>query len=227
MPDASEPATDADGLRGNDLVELLRRLPQLLVGLGIFGAGLALIVRAGYGQGPWTVFHEGISRHTPLSIGGATIATGAVILVVVVIFREPIGVGTVANVIFIGLATDLTLALVDEPESILPRLTLAFASPLLVALGSGLYLGVRLGPGPRDGLMTGLQKRGVAIWKARFGIEAVPFTIGLILGGTAGLGTIWWLLVIGPAVQFALGFFDHPRMDSLWSDLTRRELRPN
>ena len=138
MPDATEPAT---GTGGQDLVELLRRLPQLLIGLGLFGAGLALIVRAGYGQGPWTVFHEGISLHTPLSIGGATIATGAVILVIVLILREPIGIGTVANVLCIGLATDLTLALVDEPESTLPRVALAFVSPLLVALGSGLYLG--------------------------------------------------------------------------------------
>ena len=227
MPDATEPASAARDPGRHDLLELLRRLPQLLVGLCIFGSGLALIVRAGYGQGPWTVFHEGISNHTPLSIGGATIATGAVIVVIVLVLREPIGVGTVANVMVIGVATDVTLALVDEPGSTVLRLGLAFVSPLLVALGSGLYLGVRLGPGPRDGLMTGLQKRGVAIWRARFVIEAVPFTIGLLLGGTAGLGTVWWLLVIGPAVQFAMGFFQHPPMDSFWSDLTRRELRPS
>jgi uncharacterized membrane protein YczE len=192
--------------------------------LVIFGSGLALIVRGGYGQGPWTVFHQGVSLHTPLSIGAATIATGALILVIVVVLREAIGIGTVANVIVIGLSTDVTLALVDEPGSTPVRLLLTFASPFLVALGSGLYLGVQLGPGPRDGLMTGLQKRGVAIWKARFLIEAVAFVVGLILGGTAGLGTVWWLLVIGPSVQLTMGIFGHSRLDSVWCDLTRREL---
>lgn len=184
---------------------------------------MGLIIRAGYGQGPWTVFHEGVSLRTPLSIGGATIVTGAVIVAIVLTFREPIGVGTVANVVVIGLSTDLTLALVDRPGTTLARMALAFVSPLVVALGSGLYLGVRLGPGPRDGLMTGLHKRGVPIWRARFGIEAVPFTIGVILGGTAGLGTIWWLLVIGPAVQVSMRLFDRSLPESAWSDLTRRD----
>ena len=195
-----------------------------MVGLVIFGSGLALIVRGGYGQGPWTVFHQGVSLHTPLSIGAATIATGALILVIVVVLREAIGIGTVANVIVIGLSTDVTLALVDEPGSAPVRLLLTFASPFLVALGSGLYLGVHLGPGPRDGLMTGLQKRGIAIWKARFLIEAVAFVVGLILGGTAGLGTVWWLLVIGPSVQLTMVIFGRSRLDSVWCDLTRREV---
>lgn len=203
---------------------MLARLPRLVAGLAVFGAGLALIVRGGYGQGPWTVFHEGVSLRTPLSIGTATIATGAVIVALVLGFREPIGIGTVANVVVIGLSTDATLALVDRPAATLTRVALTLVAPLLVALGSGLYLGARLGPGPRDGLMTGLNKRGVPIWKARFGIEAVPFTLGLILGGTVGLGTVWWLLVIGPAVQVGMRVFDRSLPESAWSDLTRRDL---
>ena len=158
--------------------------------------------------------------------GGATIATGTVVLLIVIILREPIGIGTIANVVVIGLSTDITLALFDQPESTSVRVLLTFASPLLVALGSGLYLGVHLGPGPRDGLMTGLQKRGLAIWKARFFIEVVAFVLGLILGGTIGLGTVWWLLVMGPAVQLMMGLFNRSRIDSVWSDLTRRELPP-
>jgi uncharacterized membrane protein YczE len=223
-----DPRTPPAGVAGHrrHSAEVLQRLPQLLIGLVIFGSGLALIIRGGYGQGPWTVFHEGVSLHTPLSIGGATIATGTVVLVIVIILREPIGIGTIANVVVIGLSTDITLALFDQPESTSVRVLLTFASPLLVALGSGLYLGVHLGPGPRDGLMTGLQKRGLAIWKARFFIEVVAFVLGLILGGTIGLGTVWWLLVMGPAVQLMMGLFNRSRIDSVWSDLTRRELPP-
>jgi uncharacterized membrane protein YczE len=169
MTVSSSPPTGVNPGR-SDLVDMLTRLPRLVVGLAGFGAGLALIVRAGYGQGPWTVFHEGVSLRTPMSIGLATIATGALIVAVVLSFGEPIGIGTVANVVVIGLSTDATLALVDRPDAAVVRVAFTLVAPPLVALGSGLYLGARLGPGPRDGLMTGLHKRGVPIWKARFGI---------------------------------------------------------
>jgi uncharacterized membrane protein YczE len=226
MPASSTPPGGGNPRR-SELADLLVRLPRLVVGLALFGAGLALIVRGGFGQGPWTVFHEGVSIRTPLSIGTATIATGALIVGIVLGFREPIGVGTIANVVVIGLSTDATLALVDRPDGTLTRAGLTLVAPLLVAIGSGLYLGARLGPGPRDGLMTGLNKRGVPIWKARFGIEAVPFTLGFLLGGTIGLGTVWWLLVIGPAVQVSMAVFDRKLPESAWSDITRRDLTRN
>lgn len=186
----------------------VRRLPQLVIGLIIFGSGLGLVVQGTNGQGPWTVFHEGFADHTPLSIGTATIATGVLLLIATLGLKVPIGVGTVLNVALIGPATDITIWLVETPDSAAGRAALTIAGPLVTALGSGLYLGVHLGPGPRDGLMTGLNERGLSIRTARFAIEAVAFTAGVILGGTFGWGTVWWLLVIGPAVQWMLPPFD-------------------
>lgn len=186
----------------------VRRLPQLVVGLIIFGVGLGLVVQGTNGQGPWTVFHEGLAEHSPLSIGTATIVTGVVLLVATLAMRVRIGVGTLLNVALIGPATDMTIWLVEEPDSSAARAALTIAGPMVTALGSGLYLGVHLGPGPRDGLMTGLHDRGMSIRLARFVIEAAAFTAGLILGGTAGWGTVWWLLLIGPGVQWMLPKFD-------------------
>ncbi len=186
----------------------LRRLPQLVVGLVLFGIGLALVVRGANGQGPWTVFHEGLSNHTRLSIGAATILTGASLLTVVLVMRVKIGVGTVLNIIVIGPSIDLTLWLIEEPGSALARAGFTLSAPLVVGFGSSLYLGVRLGPGPRDGVMTGLNDRGVSIRAARFAIEAAAFTGGVVLGGTAGWGTLWWLVSVGPAVQWMLPWFD-------------------
>lgn len=186
----------------------LRRLPQLIVGLVLFGAGLGVVVEGTNGQGPWTVFHEGLAEHSPLSIGTATIATGILLLVATVGMRVPIGVGTVCNVAIIGPATDATIWLIDTPGSTAGRAALTITGPLLTALGSGLYLGVHLGPGPRDGLMTGLNQRGMSIRTARYLIEAVAFTVGVALGGTFGWGTVWWLLVIGQGVQWMLPPFD-------------------
>ena len=122
--------------------------------------------------------------------------------------RVPIGVGTLCNVAIIGPATDATIWLIDTPDSTTGRAALTIAGPLLTALGSGLYLGVHLGPGPRDGLMTGLNQRGMSIRAARYLIEAAAFTVGVLLGGTFGWGTIWWLLVIGQGVQWMLPPFD-------------------
>lgn len=196
-----------------------RRLPQLVVGLVIFGAGLGVVVQGSNGQGPWTVFHEGVAEHSPLSIGTATIATGILLLIATLGMRVPIGIGTLLNVALIGPATDLTIWLVDTPDSTAGRAVLTIVGPILTALGSGLYLGVHLGPGPRDGLMAGLHQRGLSIRTARFLIEATAFTAGVLLGGTFGWGTVWWLLVIGPGVQWMLPFFDR-------GYLPRKGLRP-
>ncbi|MDW3216985.1 MAG: hypothetical protein R8F63_00120 [Acidimicrobiales bacterium] len=186
----------------------LRRVPQLVLGLVLFGFGLGFIVQGGYGQGPWTVFHDGLADHTPLSIGTATIVTGVGLLVATLALGVRIGLGTVANVAIIGPSTDLAIWLIETPDATAARAALTIAGPLVTALGSGLYLGVRLGPGPRDGLMTGLHARGMTIRRARFLIEATAFAVGVVLGGTVGWGTVWWLLAIGPAVQWMLPPFD-------------------
>jgi len=185
-----------------------RELLQIVVGLWLFGVGLAFVVRGGNGQGAWTVFHDGLSQHSRLSIGGATVLTGLVVLLLVVALRVRIGLGTVLNVAIIGPSTDLTLWLLDQPDPTWLRASLTLLSPFVVALGSSLYLGVHWGPGPRDGLMTGLHDRGVSIRLARFSIEASAFTAGAALGGAVGWGTLWSLLAIGPAVQWMLPWFD-------------------
>ncbi len=217
---AGTAVSDTDiGVSGGTVWHVARRLPQLLGGLLIFGLGLGLVVRGAQGQGPWTVFHEGVSLHTPLTIGSATVLTGVLLVVGLIWVREPVGFATLTNAIVIGVATDLTLALIDQPASLAPQVAMTLASPLLVALGSGLYLGVMLGPGPRDGVMTAMHRRGIPIWLARFVIEAVPFVIGAILGGKVGWGTVYWLLVIGPAVNLAMKFFSWHRFPSRWIDV--------
>ncbi len=181
-----------------------RRFPRLLVGLVLFGVGLGLVIQGDYGLPGWDVLHQGLSEQLPISIGVAVISVGAILLIVMVVLHEPIGIGTVANVVVIGLAIDTTLAIVEQPSGTAIRILFTLGGPFVVALGSGLYLGVRLGPGTRDGLMTALNKRGVTLWKARFGIELVATLGGIALGGTVGWGTVWFLVVIGPSVQFAI-----------------------
>lgn len=180
----------------------MRRFPRLLVGLILFGFGLGLTVLGGYGLPPWDVFHQGLAEQTPLTIGSAVIVVGAILLCVLVVLDEPIGVGTLANVVVIGLALDATLWVFDQPTQTIVRVGLTLVGPVVVAIGSGYYIGVGLGPGPRDGLMTALDRRGVALWKARAGIEVVALTAGVVLGGTVGWGTVWFLVTIGPAVHF-------------------------
>ncbi len=188
----------------------LRRTPRLLIGLVLFGVGIALIVLGDYGLPGWDVFHQGLSERTPITIGSAVILVGAIIVAALLVLREPIGLGTIANVIVIGLAMDATLYLIEDPTSSLVRAALTLSGPVVVAVGSGLYLGVRLGPGPRDGLMTALARRGVTLWKARSVVEALALTAGFLLGGTVGWGTIWFLVSIGPLVQIALRFLSVP-----------------
>lgn len=183
---------------------MLRRVPRLLVGLVLFGFGLGLTVLGGHGLPPWDVFHQGLAAQTPLSIGGAVIVVGALLLGVIVVLDEPIGVGTLANVAVIGLALDGTLWLFDQPTSTVGRAALTLIGPVVVAIGSGYYIGVGLGPGPRDGLMTALDRRGITLWQARTGIEVAALAAGAVLGGTVGWGTVWFLVAIGPGVHFFL-----------------------
>jgi uncharacterized membrane protein YczE len=181
------------------------QLVQVLVGLWLFGTGEALIVAAKLGNSPWTVLAQGVSKHTPLSIGAATFAISVVVLLCWIPLREWPGLGTVLNAVVIGVAIDVTLELLPSLDSHGARWTGLFAGIAIVGLGSGLYLTAALGPGPRDGLMTGLHARfGWPLAGVRTGIELTAVTLGFLLGGRVGVGSVLFALLIGHAVSFGV-----------------------
>lgn len=181
------------------------RVLRLVIGLWLFGTGDALIVLSGLGNSPWTVLAEGLALQTPTTIGGASIVIGAVLFLIWIPLRVRPGLGTLLNVFLIGIAIDVTLALVVEPQIMLWRVVALLGGVATIGLGSGLYLGTRHGPGPRDGLMTGLHRAtGRPIAAIRALIELTALTLGWVLGGTLGLGTLVFALLIGPAVQAGL-----------------------
>lgn len=185
-----------------------RRIAQVLPGLALFGVGLALTVEADLGAGPWTVFAEGAALQTGLSIGTLVILTGAVLLLLFIPIKEPVGLGTVLNIALIGIAVDITLWLIPDLESMLVRVVVLGVSPVVVGLASGLYIGAGLGPGPRDGLMTAMARRGMKVSAARTLIEVTALSVGWLLGGTAGLGTLYVALTVGWWVRIFLAPLD-------------------
>lgn len=186
------------------LRETLRRLPRVILGLIAFGVGIAMMVQADLGLGPWDVFHQGLADQTGIGIGLIITIVGVIILLAFIPLREKVGIGTLLNAFVIGPTVDITRAVLTEPDSMVLRVLLMIGGPIVVAIGSGLYIGGGLGPGPRDGIMTGLAKRGIAVSRARTGIEITVLAAGLLLGGTVGLGTIWFALGIGPMVGWFL-----------------------
>jgi uncharacterized membrane protein YczE len=179
-----------------------RRLLRLVAGLWLFGTGEALVIASTLGNSPWTVFAEGVSVHSPVSIGTATILTSAVILLIWTRLPVRPGLGTIANAILIGVAIDVTLGYAGEPSALPLRVAAVLGGIAIVGVGSGLYLGSRLGPGPRDGLMMGLHARtGRPVALLRTGIELTALAAGVALGGTAGVGTVAFAVLIGPAVH--------------------------
>ena len=165
------------------------RLVRLIAGLSLFGAGEALLVESELGNSPWTVFAEGVSLSSPLAIGTATVVISFFVLVLWVPLRQAPGLGTIANAVGIGLAIDATLALLPDDPGLALRWVLMPLGVALVAVGSGFYLTAALGPGPRDGLMTGINRRtGVSLRVARVGIELTVLITGFLLGGTLGVG---------------------------------------
>lgn len=187
--------------------ELRRRFPRLMFGLFLFGLGLAFMVIADLGLAPWEVMHQGISEKTGIPIGTVGIITGLLVLILWIPIGERFGIGTLANVIFIGVVIDLSLLLLpDRLDGLLLRWVAMIGGLVLVAIGSGYYIGVHLGPGPRDGLMTGLSRRtGRPVGIVRAIIELSVLGIGWALGGTVGAGTVAFAFGIGPLVQVFLG----------------------
>ncbi len=179
-----------------------------MVGLVLLGFGLALMVAADLGLAPWEVFHQGISDRTGVPIGTVGIIVGGIVLLAWIPLGERPGIGTVLNVIIIGGVIDLTLLWLETPDSLALRIAFLAAGIFLWGPGSGLYIGVRLGPGPRDGLMTSLARRHGKVGRIRFGIEAVVLVAGIALGGTAGVGTVIFVLMIGPLMSVYLPRYD-------------------
>lgn len=194
---------------------MILRIAQLFVGLVLFGAGCAVMVDAGIGLDPWTVFAEGVSEHTGLGIGWVVNITGFLVLLLWIPLRQKPGIGTVANILVVGTAIQVTLPLLATPDHWVARIGMFLAGTVLVGIASGIYIGARLGPGPRDGLMTGMHQRwGWPIWAGRLGVEATVLVTGWLLGGTVGLGTVLFAVLIGPIVHVSLPLFD-PRARAL------------
>jgi uncharacterized membrane protein YczE len=178
---------------------------SLVGGLWIFGTGEAMLVRAALGNSPWTVFAQGVANHTALSIGVMTNVIGALVLLLWIPLRQRPGLGTVLNVLLIGTSLDVSQRFLPTVTSLPARLALCVGGILVVALGSGLYLRSGMGPGPRDGLMTGIARaRGWPLGVARALIEATVLFVGWLLGGIAGIGTVLFAAFIGPCVHLAV-----------------------
>lgn len=188
-----------------------RRLIQLYAGLALYGASSALLVEAGLGLEPWGVLHQGLARLTGLTIGVVSIAVGAAVLLLWIPLRQRPGLGTVSNVFVVGLAMDGTLTLVPDAHALAARIPLLVTGVVLNGVATGLYIAARFGPGPRDGLMTGLHRRtGRSIRLMRTAIEVAVVVTGFALGGTIGVGTVLYAVSIGPLAQLFLRVFAVP-----------------
>ncbi|SCL23732.1 YczE/YyaS/YitT family protein [Micromonospora inyonensis] len=188
---------------GNLRDRLPRRLVQLFAGLALYGVSMAFMIESNLGLNPWDVFHQGLARHTGLSFGTATILVGLLVLLLWLPLRQRPGPGTVSNVLVVGLVIDASLALLPDLRPVAARTALLAAGILLNGLATALYLGARLGPGPRDGLMTGYVARhpGRSVRLVRTVIEVAVLALGWLLGGTVGVGTVAYALAIGPLTQ--------------------------
>lgn len=184
---------------------MIGRTVALLTGLSCYGLSMAMMVRAELGLDPWDVFHQGLSRHTPMTIGVASAVVGVAVLLAWIPLRNKPGVGTVANVVIIAVTVDAALSVLPSPQSLRARVALMLAAVMLNAMATVLYVGAGLGPGPRDGLMTGLVARcGLSVRLVRTSLEVTVLTAGWLLGGGVGVGTLVYALGIGPLVQLVL-----------------------
>lgn len=187
---------------------MARRLLQLYIGLILYGVSVAMYVRADLGADPWNVFHLGLARIFSLNLGVVMIGVGALILLLWIPLRTRPGIGTISNVIVLGLAADATLALMPPVELLALRIGLLVMALIVNGIATGMYIGAGLGAGPRDGLMTGLHARtGWSIRSIRTAIEVTVLSAGWLMGGAFGVGTVLYALAIGPLIQFFLPWF--------------------
>jgi len=186
-------------------VLLTRRLTQLFVGLALYGVSLAFVLRAGLGLAPWDVLHQGLAEHLDATVGQMVIAVSFVVLLLWIPLRERPGFGTFANAVLVGVFVDLTLLVLDPAQAWPARVLLLLGGVLLNGLATALYIGASLGPGPRDGLMTGVVRRtGRSVRLVRTVIEVTVLVIGFLLGGTVGVGTLLYAFAIGPVAHALL-----------------------
>jgi len=199
---------------------LPRRLIQLLAGLVLYGVSMAMMIRAQLGLDPWDVFHYGVATYLPLSFGTVTIIVGASVLLLWIPLRQIPGLGTVANVFVIGLATDAALLILTTPTALWQRGLLLASGIALNGLAGAMYIGSQLGPGPRDGLMTGLVRRtGLSVGLVRTTLELTVLGVGWLMGGVVGVGTVAYALAIGPTAHVLL-----PRLTIRLEPVNTREL---
>jgi uncharacterized membrane protein YczE len=196
-------------------VRLPRRIVQLAAGLVLYGVSMAFMVESSLGLNPWDVFHQGVSKATGISFGLVVLLTGIPVLLLWIPLRQRPGLGTIANLVVIGFVADGTLALLAPGESMAMRITFLVVGIALNGVATAMYLGARFGPGPRDGLMTGIARRWprLSIRLCRTSIEVLVLSIGFLLGGTIGIGTVAYALGIGPLVQLFMPVFAVPESE--------------
>jgi len=202
---------------------LPRRITQLIIGLVLFGIGIGLMLQSGLGVPPWDVLHQGLARRFGLTVGIWSIIVSVAVLLLWLPLRQPYGLGTLLNASISGVIVDLNGAIIPAAVVTGVAWSMMLSGVVLIGIASGLYIGANLGPGPRDGLMTGIARRGPSIRLTRAVIEIAVLTLGWILGGTFGIGTIVFALAIGPLVQYFLPRWDispHPTTDA-WEHLDR------
>ena len=195
--------------------DLARRLPQAMVGMIVLGVATGTSVQAKLGVSPWDVFHQGISRRTGLSFGVVISLVGLVVLLGWIPLHQRFGIVTLINVAIIGPIAGLTIHHLSTPSAMAGRIGLLALATLGIGVGAGIYIGAALGPGPRDGLMTALTKRGLPVWRVRLAIELSVLVVGWALGGSIGAGTVVLAFVCAPITHFALARFHVPIADQV------------
>ncbi|MEU8326462.1 hypothetical protein AB0C33_49550 [Nonomuraea sp. NPDC048881] len=189
------------------LSSLPSRLLRLYGGLALYGAGIGLQVESGLGNDPWDVFHQGLALRLDVSIGTVIIGVGALVMLLWIPLRQRPGLGTISNVVFLGLFADAAILLLPTPSHLAVQALYVALGVVAIALATVLYIGAGMGPGPRDGVMTGLMRLGLSVRLARFLIELTVLAVGWLLGGSVGVGTLVFALAIGPLTQLFTRWF--------------------
>ena len=202
-----------------------RRLVQLFAGLVLYGVSSSMLLLAGLGVDPWDVLHQGLARRTGIPTGTWAIIAGAAVLLLWIPLRQRPGLGTLCNVVVVGAVIDLVLAVVTPPRSLPVQAAVMVSGVVLNGVATGLYIGAGLGPGPRDGLMTGLAARGHSLRAVRTCIEVTVLLAGWLLGGTVGIGTVVYAVCIGPLAHVFVPLFSQSAT-AAWPRHRRTGRRP-